>query len=430
MEAQLEQLLGPAKQALQAFEGPLAQDVDAALSLSPGNTSAQSGALRTKIEETIQTLHKLEQIITPPQVLFMDAVFAATSTKVLLCASRYKFADILEQRGPLTIPALAAAAGVQPTAAHQLLRYLIDELGFFAYANNPSSDDPQRQAPTPPTVQNNRASALLRTDHWTTWHNWVDQYATTHYSMLTSLPDAVGASSTHRSAAQHFYDTDDAPYAAMQARGLTAGFHKAIGAFSVAEAPGLLADYPWGDALVRGDAVLTDVGAGQGDFVAHYLRAFPRARAVAFDLPATAELVRERFESGGEAGWADGRVSVRAGDFFAEDNQIPASEVYFLRLVFHNWDDEKCVRILERVREVMVMRPGVSRVLVVEMVVREGRLGSFARYGDIRMLTMVKNKERTLDEYRDIARKGGFEITDVITPRGCLSQVLDLRPVS
>ncbi|OJD30438.1 o-methyltransferase 2 [Diplodia corticola] len=415
MEAQLEQLLASAKQAVQAFEGPLAQDVDAALSLSPDNTSAQSGVLRAKIEETIQTLHKLEQIITPPQVLFMDAVFAATSSKVLLCASRYGFADILEQRGPLTIPELAAATDVQPTAAHQLMRYLIDELGFFQYD----------QTSTTPTVRNNRASALLRTDHWTTWHNWVDQYATTHYSMLTSLPDAVSARSS-RSAAQHFYDTDESTYAVMQAQGLTAGFHRAIGAFSVAEAPGLLADYPWGDELVGGAATLTDVGAGQGDFVAHYLRAFPRAKAVAFDLPGTADLIRKRFE---REAWAGGRAQVRAGDFFADDNQLPASEVYFLRLVFHNWDDDKCVRILEKVREAMVLRPGVSRVLVVEMVIREGRLGSFARYGDIRMLTMVKNKERTLDEYREIARKGGFEITDVITPRGCLSQVLDLRPV-
>lgn len=249
--------------------------------------------------------------------------------------------------------------------------------------------------------------------------------------MLSSLPDAIAANST-RSAAQHFYDTDESTYAIMHARGLTAGFHKAIGAFSVAEAPGLLADYPWGEELLSGRATLTDVGAGQGDFVRAYANAFPRARVVAFDLPATAEIIRGRFEKGEDGGdLASGRVEVRGGDFFAEDNQLPKSEVYFLRLVFHNWDDEKCVKILEKVREAMVRRPGgVSRVLVVEMVIREGRLGSFARYGDIRMLTMVKNKERTLDEYREIARKGGFEIADVITPRGCLSQVLDLRPVN
>ncbi|KAF9636618.1 O-methyltransferase family 2 [Lasiodiplodia theobromae] len=425
MEAQLTQLLASAKQAVQAFEGPLAGDVDAALSFSPDNASAQSGALRAKIEESIQTLHKLERLITPPQVLFMDAIFAATNTKVLLCAHRYHLADILHEQGPLPIPALAAAAGLQPAAAQQLIRYLIDELGFFEYTPTPSSSS---SSSTPqPSVRNNRASHLLRTTHWTTWHNWVDQYATTHYSMLSSLPDAISATST-RSAAQHFYDTDDSTYAIMHARGLTAGFHKAIGAFSVAEAPGLLADYPWGEELLSGAATLTDIGAGQGDFVRAYANAFPKAKVVAFDLPATAEIIRGRFE--GEEGFGGGRVQVLGGDFFAEDNQLPKSEVYFLRLVFHNWDDEKCVKILEKVREAMVRRPGVSRVLVVEMVIRDGRLGSFARYGDIRMLTMVKNKERTLDEYREIARKGGFEIADVITPRGCLSQVLDLRPVN
>ncbi|KAH7048277.1 putative O-methyltransferase glim-like protein [Macrophomina phaseolina] len=415
MEARLDNILASAKQAVQAFEGALARDVDVALSLSPESTSTQSGALRAKIEETRQTLHRLERIITPPQVLFMDATFAATNTKVLLCASHYRLADIVEQQGPLTVPALAAAAGLQPQAAHQLLRFLIDELGFFER----SADD---------TVRNNRASALLRTDHPTTWQAWVDQYATTHYAMLARLPDAVAAGST-RTAAQHHFDTDEHMYALMQARGLTAGFHRALGAFSAAEAPGLLADYGWGDELAGGGATLTDIGAGQGDFVAHYLRALPQARAVAFDLPSTAELIRKRFAEGEEEAAVRDRVEVRAGDFFAPDNQLPASEAYVLRLVFHNWDDAKCVAILKKVREAMVMRPGVSRVLVVEMVVREGRLGSFARNADIRMLTMVNNKERTLDEYREIARKGGFNITDVMTPRGCLSQVLDLRPV-
>ncbi|KAF4301567.1 O-methyltransferase family 2 [Botryosphaeria dothidea] len=416
MEAQLDQVLASAKKAVQAFEGALARDVDAALSLSPDNTSAQSGALRAKIEETRQTLHKLERIITPPQVLFMDATFAATNTKVLLCASHYRLADIIEQQGPLTIPALAAAAGLKPAAAHQLLRFLVDELGFF-----------EQRADG--TVRNNGASALLRTDHPTTWQAWVDQYATTHYAMLARLPDAVAAASP-RTAAQHHFDTDDHMYAVMQARGLTAGFHRALGAFSAAEAPGLLADYAWGDALAGGGATLTDVGAGQGDFVAHFLRALPRARAVAFDLPGTAELLRKRFAEGGaEEAEVRARVEVRAGDFFAPDNQLPASEAYVLRLVLHNWDDARCVAILRKVREAMVVRPGVSRVLVVEMVVREGRLGSFARNADIRMLTMVNNKERTLDEYRGIARKAGFDIADVMTPRGCLSQVMDLRPV-
>lgn len=433
MEAQLDQVLASAKKAVQAFEGALARDVDAALSLSPDNTSAQSGALRAKIEETRQTLHKLERIITPPQVLFMDATFgtclapaaqtstyllpAATNTKVLLCASHYRLADIIEQQGPLTIPALAAAAGLKPAAAHQLLRFLVDELGFF-----------EQRADG--TVRNNGASALLRTDHPTTWQAWVDQYATTHYAMLARLPDAVAAASP-RTAAQHHFDSDDHMYAVMQARGLTAGFHRALGAFSAAEAPGLLADYAWGDALGGGAATLTDVGAGQGDFVAHFLRALPRARAVAFDLPGTAELLRKRFAEGegGEEEQVRARVEVRAGDFFAPDNQLPASEAYVLRLVLHNWDDARCVAILRKVREAMVVRPGVSRVLVVEMVVREGRLGSFARNADIRMLTMVNNKERTLDEYRDIARKAGFDIADVMTPRGCLSQAMDLRPV-
>ncbi|GME28440.1 hypothetical protein GTA08_BOTSDO10949 [Neofusicoccum parvum] len=414
MEAELDQVLKSAKQALQAFEGPLAQDVDAATRISQTITS-QSAALRTKIEDTVQVLNKLQQLLTPPQNILMDALFGATNTKVLYCAAHYRFADIL-QTSPLTGPALASQAGIDGGACQQLVRYLL-ELGFFTYDSSTA------------LLSNNAASDLLRSDHWTTWHACIPQYADQHYSILARLPDAVAAAADgnskqqRRTAAQLFHGSDEPLYAIMERTGATAAFHRAIGAFGVAEAPGLLGDYPWAEV---GGELVTDVGCGRGDFAVGYLRAFPAARAAVFELPETAALVRRRVEGGDGEGGVRERLEVFEGDFY--EDALPRSAVYFLKWVFHNWDDEHCVKLLRRLREAIVVKPGVSRVLVVETVIREGRQGSFARYADIRMLAQLNNRERTLEEYRDIARKGGFEIHDIITPRGCLTQVLDLRP--
>lgn len=418
MEAELDNLLVASRQALAALEGPLAPEVDASLRLNQDPaSSAQSGALRAKIQETIQTLGELEKILTPPQVQFMDAIFAATNTKVLVCAAQYRLADILASKGPLPVAELAREAGMQPTACGQIVRFL-DEMGFFTRRRR------GEDAAVMDVVANNRTSELLRTDHWTTWHNWVGQYAGEHYDILARLPDAVAAGQ-RRTAAQVFYDTDEPIYAVMERLGMTAGFHRAIGAFSIAEAPGLMADYPWA-AEVR-DEVVMDVGAGAGDFVWHYLAAFPHGKAAAFDLPATADLIRARFEGADEA-MRKRLVAVHGGDFFSEKD-LPPSAVYFLKFVLHNWDDEHCVTLLKKLRRAIIPKEGVSRVLIGEHVVFDGRRGSFARYADIRMLSRVNNRERTIEEYRSLAEQGGFRVHDVLLPRGCLTQVLDLRPL-
>ncbi|KAK2611659.1 hypothetical protein N8I77_004989 [Diaporthe amygdali] len=410
MEAELDQLLASAKQAARALEGPLAPFVDDALRLSQNpDSQSQSGTLRAKILDTIQTLGKIQQILTPPQVQFMDAIFSATNTQILVCAAQYRLADILHAQGPLSVPALAAASGMDPAACAQVVRYLV-EMGFFSlYA-------------AAGVVDNNRTSQLLRTDHWTTWHNWVGLYAGEHYDILRKLPAAIAAGQ-ERTAAQIFFDTDEPIYQVMERMGTTAAFHKAIGAFSIAEAPGLLADYPWAEV---GDEVVTDIGAGAGDFIWHYLQAYPTAKAAAFELPKTAELIQKRFEDADDAVRAR-LVEVQGGDFFKDS--LPRSAVYFLKFVFHNWDDEHCVALLKRIRQSIELKPGVSRVVVGEHIILDGKLGSFARYADIRMLSRVRNRERTLEEYRVIAERGGFTLHQVVSPRGCLTQVIDLRPV-
>ncbi|KKY39066.1 putative o-methyltransferase 2 [Diaporthe ampelina] len=415
MEAELDQLLASAKQAARALDGPLAPFVDDALRLSQNpDSQSQSGALRTKILDTIQTLGKIQQILTPPQVQFMDAIFSATNTQVLVCAAKYHLADILHTKGPLSTTDLAAEAGIDEAACGQIVRYLV-EMGFFTHPAGAAA------AGGPVVVDNNRTSQLLRTDHWTTWHNWVGLYACEHYDILPRLPAAIAAGE-RRTAAQIYYGTDEPIYQVMERLGTTAAFHRAIGAFSIAEAPGLLADYHWAEVA---DEVVTDIGAGAGDFVWHYLQAFPDARAAAFELPQTAELIRKRFEDA-DGATASRLVEVRSGDFFKDE--LPRSAAYFLKFVFHNWDDEHCIKLLKRIRESIILKPGVSRVVVGEHIILEGKLGSFARYADIRMLSRVKNRERTLEEYRVIAEKGGFTLHEVVSPRGCLTQVIDLRP--
>lgn len=194
------------------------------------------------------------------------------------------------------------------------------------------------------------------------------------------------------------------------------------GTGSVVEAPGLLADYPWED--VKSETIV-DIGAGAGDFIRTYLEKFPDATAAAFELPSTAEILRQKFPL--DDPLAKRVASITGGDFFKDP--LPESSVYILRWILHNWGDEDCVKLLRRIRDTITIKTGISRVLIVESVLFDGRVGRGARYADIRMLARCRNKERTLDEYRTIVENTGWRLNRVVSPRGCLTQVLELRPV-
>jgi O-methyltransferase domain len=62
-------------------------------------------------------------------------------------------------------------------------------------------------------------------------------------------------------------------------------------------------------------------------------------------------------------------------------------DLYLLRYILHDWDDEKCVRILENCRR--AMRPG-GRILVPEMILGTiGREPGAVPSQDLNMLVML-----------------------------------------
>src|SRR4029077_12592762 len=56
-----------------------------------------------------------------------------------------------------------------------------------------------------------------------------------------------------------------------------------------------------------------------------------------------------------------------AGDFF---ESVPAGDLYLLRFILHDWNDEDCIRILKNCRRAMLPN---SRVVLVESYL--GRMG-------------------------------------------------------
>ena len=83
------------------------------------------------------------------------------------------------------------------------------------------------------------------------------------------------------------------------------------------------------------------------------------------------------------------RVEVVGGDFFAS---FPRADLYLLKFVLHDWEDERCVTILKRCRDAMA--PG-GRIAIVEMVV--GGLDDPGPEAliDMNMLAVTDGRERS-----------------------------------
>ena len=93
------------------------------------------------------------------------------------------------------------------------------------------------------------------------------------------------------------------------------------------------------------------------------------------------------------------------GDFF---QSVPSADLYLLKEILHDWDDESCIRILKNCREAML--PG-GRVAVVETIVGELSDPGPAALMDMNMLAAVPGQERSLTEYDALLSAAGLRRT-------------------
>ena len=176
---------------------------------------------------------------------------------------------------------------------------------------------------------------------------------------------------------------------------LASQFNRTMAAFSRMVAPALAAAF---DFVPVG--TVADIGGGSGALMAGLLRAHPALRGIVFDQPA---VVAEAEPVLLEAGVRD-RAELVGGDFFVD---VPAADVYVMKSILHDWDDEECVSILRVLRARAV---DATRLLVLERVVGGPNEDLQGKLSDIHMLVMPGGQERTLDEWRTLLEAGGWAL--------------------
>ncbi|CAI0549833.1 unnamed protein product [Linum tenue] len=154
----------------------------------------------------------------------------------------------------------------------------------------------------------------------------------------------------------------------------------------------------YGDGL-GGVGSLVDVGGGMGGNLAEIVRAHPHVRGINFDLPHVVGTAPE-YEG----------VEHVGGDMFQE---IPQADAVLMKWILHDWEDDKCVEILNKCRKAIPERRG--KVIIVEIVLPEDdekeESGGFGEVGlvfDLLMIAHTAGKERTERQWKVLLEKGGF----------------------
>ena len=314
-----------------------------------------------------------------PRFALMDHAMGYLFPAALRVAAALGAADHLV-RGPSPVAELAGAVGADPLNLHRTLRLpatrgIFVEDGAGRFALTPTAELLRSDVPS-----SFRSAILMLTDR-------------TFRQPAGELDEAVrtGTSPFERLFGMPFFDhfARDPDTAAV--------FHVGMASMSDPENP-LVAracDFP-------SQAVVVDVGSGHGGLLLAVLRAHPGLRGVLFDRPHVLEGHRL-----GELG-ADHRWESAAGDFFAE---APPGDVYLLKRILHDWDDERCVRVLRHCRRAAREH---GRVLVVDAVVPPGNDPDPGKVIDLLMMSSMPGRERTRAEFDGLFARAGLRLTRVI----------------
>lgn len=314
----------------------------------------------------------------PPEIAALgDMLLGAARLQVLHAVAALNIADYLAD-GTLTAEDVAARAGSDPRATFRLMRAAV-ALGVLSYEGDRrfglTGMGHLLRDGTPGSF---RALTLVQAGH-------------AHWQAWGLFPDSVrqGTSQAKRALGADVFDYYARPENAEEA----ALFSASMADLSALTVLGAVAALD-----VSGLSTVVDVGGADGQFVLELLTAHPGLRGQVLDLPHAAGRAREE---AGKRGLS-ARFTVVAGDFF---DAVPGADLYLLKMVLHDWDDDRAVTILRNCR---AAAPDGGRALVVEAVIGEIGQPGPAVLSDMTMLSTTTGLERDLTEFDALFAASGW----------------------
>jgi hypothetical protein len=332
-----------------------------------------------------------------PSVELMQMINWYQVSQALHVAATLGVADQLKD-GPKSCEVVAGACGAHPPSLYRLLRALAAVGVFHETGNKQFSLTPLGVCLTrdAPNSRCNYARWIGTSGQWRSWGN-----------LLYSIKSGESAT--------EFTHAQDAWTYRMQHPEEQAVFNGAMTDNSRFEARAVLEAYDFSRF-----AFVVDVGGGQGLLLKEILLACPAARGILFDQPhviASAHKVPISAE-------LEQRCQFVAGSFL---ESVPKNgDAYLMKAILHDWDDDRSIEILRNCRRVMSPK---ARLFVIERVIGPPNESPEGKFSDLNMMVQYAALERTRQEFHNLLKNGGFELTDVVPTQSPMSIIVG-QPIS
>jgi hypothetical protein len=310
-----------------------------------------------------------------------ELILGAWLSQALTTIADLGVADALAG-GPLPIDELASKVGADPDALRRILRAMISK-GIFAhrdgrYELTPLADLLRSDAPVSMAGMAQFVGSRQHREHW---------------SQLTEVIK-TGASVIPAQRGMSFFEylSDEAEFGRIFNDAMTS--HSGLSIRPVVDA------YDF-----TSFGTIVDVAGGHGRLLAAILASAPNAQGVLADLP---DVVAGATPLLQEMHVAE-RVRLAGGSFF---DGVPAGgDLYILKHIIHDWDDDASVQILRNVRTAAATG---TTLLLIELVIPDDDSEFLGKWSDIEMLLINNGRERTAGEYHRLLEKAGFQMIRVV----------------
>ncbi len=151
-----------------------------------------------------------------------------------------------------------------------------------------------------------------------------------------------------------------------------------------------------------GRGTIMDVGGSHGIFLSRILHAQPDAKGVLFDRMEVVEEARNHLDQDIRT-----RIQIVGGNFF--EGVPEGGDLYILKSVLCDWDDQSCLQILSRIRNAAM--PGASLLIVDWLYPDESDPGLDAIY--LQQAISVNGRVRNQEQFESLLKATGFAVTRV-----------------
>jgi predicted transcriptional regulator len=161
---------------------------------------------------------------------------------------------------------------------------------------------------------------------------------------------------------------------------------------------------------------ICDIGGGQGHLLSHLLSKYNHLNGTILELD---PVVNNQDSSWQNKMGLQNRCKYVKGDMF---EQIPSSDLYTMKMILHDWDDEECIKILSNIHK---SASDKSKVFIIEHIVSNPGIPHFSKLFDVHMMCATSGRERTTEEYESILNQSGWRYNKTLYPSSKIIGVIE-----